>query len=178
MIPENLVYIPGYENLYSINEKSEIWSHRYGKCLKPTPINNGYLMVKLYRDFLTCDWGVHRLMALTFLGLKIVPKESGKSDGQHVDHIDRNTKNNHISNLRLCTRSQNRAWGKKQKTRSNLRGVYPKSSGRFQVMIRVNDKLRSIGYFSDPIEGAKAYDAEALKAFGEFANLNFPVNTG
>lgn len=174
MTPEGFIAVPSYENLYSVNEQSLIWSHRSGKCLTQTNLG-GYLAVRLYRDGLATDWMVHRIMALAFLGFKIVPQENGKRGNQPiVDHIDRNKNNNVLSNLRMCTYSQNRAWGKKQKTKSNLRGVYPKPSGRFQVMIRVNDKLRSIGYFSDPIEGAKAYDVEALKAFGEFANLNFP----
>ena len=40
------------------------------------------------------------------------------------------------------------------------------------VRIVVNRQPIHIGYFRDPIEGAKAYDEAALKYFGEFAVTN------
>jgi hypothetical protein len=42
------------------------------------------------------------------------------------------------------------------------------------VKIEVNKTPHYLGYFDDPAEAAKVYDAAAIKAFGPFATLNFP----
>ena len=42
---------------------------------------------------------IHHLVAYAFLG--------ERPDGMVIDHIDRNPKNNHISNLRYCTPKEN-----------------------------------------------------------------------
>ena len=93
------------------------------------------------------------------------------------DHKDRNGLNNRRNNLRQATSSQNVA---NQSLRSNntsgYKGVsWDKASGKWVAKVKVNGKQQQhLGLFSDPIEAAKTYDRAALKAFGDFAFLNFP----
>ena len=90
------------------------------------------------------------------------------------DHIDRNGLNNQRFNLRRGTRSQNMA-NRPTRASSGFRGVYlARATGLFQAQIRVNNRIKSLGYFDNPSDGAVAYDRAALDAFGEFATLNFP----
>ncbi len=95
--------------------------------------------------------------------------------GLMVDHIDHNGLNNRKSNLRLCTRKQNR-----RNRRPNLGGsskykgvCWCKSSKKFRAAISHNKKRIYLGYFHDEVEAAKAYDEKARELFGEFAYLNF-----
>lgn len=97
-------------------------------------------------------------------------------DGFDVDHISGDTLDNQRENLRIATRSQNLANNRRAIGTSGYRGVSPTTSGElapFKVLCR--GKL--IGTFHDKIEAAKAYDAAAVKEFGEFAKLNFPEAT-
>jgi hypothetical protein len=94
--------------------------------------------------------------------------------GFEVDHIDMNGLNNQRSNLRICTRSQNRCNSLKPKNNtSGFKGVsFQKSNKKFQATIKLNGKQSHIGYFNTSIEAAKAYDIEAIKIYGEFARTN------
>jgi hypothetical protein len=90
-----------------------------------------------------------------------------------VDHIDGNGLNNQRHNLRYCTRLQNAQNQKLRKTsRSGFKGVSLRHNGEWGARITVNKEPKWIGYFKTPIEAAKAYNAAAVKYFGEFARLN------
>ncbi len=93
-----------------------------------------------------------------------------------VDHINHNGLDNRKENLRLCTRRQN---NHNQRPRvgktSRYKGVYwKKSAKKFVAHIHTKAKKIWLGYFTDEIEAAKAYDKKARELFGEFAYLNFP----
>lgn len=97
--------------------------------------------------------------------------------GFTIDHADRVTLNDRLSNLRLATRSQQRLnQGLSSRNTSGYRGVcwYPKY-GKWVARIRVDGKNIHLGYFTDLIEGAHAYDAAArIHLDLDFAQLNFP----
>lgn len=93
-----------------------------------------------------------------------------------IDHIDMNRANNAWANLRVATRSQNSAnKPKRSGTSSRFRGVtWERSRCCWQAQIRSNNRNRIIGRFDTEEAAARAYDAAALSAHGQFARLNFP----
>lgn len=98
------------------------------------------------------------------------------SGSDRVDHRDGNGLNNRRSNLRLATSQQNAANKHTRRSVSGFKGVYrAHRTDRWKAIITVNYRRRHIGSFSTAEQAAKAYDQVALKAFGEFADLNFPA---
>ncbi len=99
-------------------------------------------------------------------------------DGLEVDHKDGNGLNNLRSNLRVATHAQNMYNRRAPKTNvSGFKGI--RLQGRRWVA-RVGSgggKPRYIGSFSSSQEAALAYDQAAKQAFGDFARLNFPVQS-
>ena len=96
-------------------------------------------------------------------------------DGMVVDHIDRDPRNNHVSNLRLATREENarnRTPGRGSSSR--FIGVYRAGNGRWRAQIRKDGRKHCIGTFESETEAARARDAQAKRLFGEFASLNIP----
>lgn len=97
----------------------------------------------------------------------------GAASDQQVDHVNHNVYDNRKSNLRLCSSAENaRNCRKKTPSRTNLKGVYPQTSGRFYASIRVNKKLLYLGTFDTAQEAAQKYNEAARLHFGEFASLN------
>jgi len=94
-----------------------------------------------------------------------------------VDHRDHNGLNNQRANLRPATHSQNLGNQRKRRgTASRYKGVTP-CKRSWQARIRVNGKQTHLGTYGTEEEAARAYDAAARRAFGEFACLNFPVGS-
>jgi hypothetical protein len=92
-----------------------------------------------------------------------------------VDHIDRDGLNCVRQNMRLATKSQNNgnSIGNSSIRTTPFKGIQ-KFGSRWQSKIWPNGKCINLGMFSTPEAAARAYDAAALKNFGEFASLNFP----
>jgi len=64
----------------------------------------------------------------------------------------------------------------RKKLSSIFRGVnWNKSNNRWIARISINKKRKYIGAFISEECAGRAYDKEAIKHFGEFANLNFPI---
>jgi hypothetical protein len=86
------------------------------------------------------------------------------------DHVNRNRLDNRKENLRICTHKQNTQNHSILKSNtSGYRGVhFLKSKNKWRVIIQ----NEFIGYFNNKKQAAKTYNIEALKRYGEFANLN------
>lgn len=95
--------------------------------------------------------------------------------GLTVDHINGDPLDNRRENLRICSQQKNHCNKKpKEGCSSKYKGVnWNKANGMWMARIGHNYKTHYLGYYSDEVEAAKAYDAAAIKLHGEFAYLNF-----
>ena len=127
---------------------------------------NGYLQIGInYKSYYA-----HRLIFLYHHGY--LPK--------YLDHIDRDVSNNAIDNLREATQQQNHFNMKKNKscngkpTSSKFKGVsWDKQLGKWRSYITIDGKKKHLGVYNYEIAAAKAYNREAIRVRGDFANPNF-----
>lgn len=112
---ENWRDVPGYEGLYQVSSHGRVASlarkvklyrcgrQEYRSCgeqiLRPIPDKNGYPRAVLQREGVAITHKIHRLVMAAFRG----------DSNLHVNHMDLNKKNNHLSNLEYVTRKQNAA---------------------------------------------------------------------
>jgi len=89
--------------------------------LKQSTRSTGYMRVSLYKDGKKKTHDVHRLV-----GLHFIPNPESKFA---IDHIDRDKTNNHVSNLRWATTSENcQNKGKPSTNTSGHKNIYWGSS--------------------------------------------------
>jgi hypothetical protein len=91
-----------------------------------------------------------------------------------IDHIDRDTSNNRIENLRDVPGGVN------QQNRSPI-GKVPYLGvrflrGKYEARIKKDGREIQVGTFSSAKAAAKARDRMAVALFGQNATLNFPQN--
>jgi hypothetical protein len=97
-----------------------------------------------------------------------------------TDHRNNNGLDNQRHNLRPATSAQNGQNGPPCIGSASLyKGVsWYRRYGKWQAHITIGGKRRSVGYFTNETEAARAYDAAAREAYGEYAYLNFRTGTG
>ena len=95
-----------------------------------------------------------------------------------IDHINHKGFDNRKSNLRVVTKYENaRNKVYERVSKSGFKGVQFKSKQTkrpWAAEVRHLGKLYRIGDFKTPEEAARAYDNEAIKLRGFFAQVNFP----
>ncbi|APM39938.1 HNH endonuclease [Clostridium kluyveri] len=102
----------------------------------------------------------------------------GDTKGYDVDHISGNKLNNCRSNLRICTHQQNMF--NQRIRRNNTSGFIGvslmKKINQYEAYVHFSGKKYHMGLYSNAVDAAIARDKGAIKLFGEYANLNFPLN--
>lgn len=124
--------------------------------------NKGYIRGRINKKQV---W-IHRIIVERVIGRPLEKSEN-------IDHINRNPLDNRRCNLRIATQSQNLG-------NRVIRSIDNKSGYKGVDFIERLNRWRAtvggkhIGLFGSPEEAAHAYDAMAIKRYGEFARLNFP----
>jgi hypothetical protein len=120
--------------------------------------SNGYRVTKLHGK----NYFVHRLIYAMFHG----------QTPSILDHIDGNTINNKIENLRPATSLQNSYNVKNYKSnKTGVKGVnFNKQCGKFSARCQVNKKQNWLGFFPTLELAEQAVKAFRAEHHGEFAN--------
>ena len=171
---ENWKDIKGYEGLYQVSDLGRIKSlareimrgngFKYTvkeKIRKPSIRIDGYLAVNLLRDGIRESKNIHVLVAMAFLnhkpnGMKIV-----------VDHITNDRSDNRLENLQLISQRENCTKDKKGYSSQHVGVGWNKASNKWRAAIKIDGKRNHLGYFSDELEAAKAYQSKLREITNE-----------
>lgn len=98
--------------------------------------------------------------------------------GKVVDHINHDTLDNTIKNLRVVTHGQNKQnVGVRKDSLVGFRGVtFIKKEKKFQARVKVNGVSKSLGFFDSAEEAAAAAEKERLSAM-PFSNEDYVKKT-
>jgi hypothetical protein len=118
-LAEEWISVPSYEGLYDVSNLGRVRSLRFRRkfadTLRENPLimkgsinSNGYAQVQLSNDSGKKTVLVQKLVLTAFVG----PRPSG----YEAAHLDGNRVNNHLSNLKWCTKKENVSHLKKHGT--------------------------------------------------------------
>lgn len=168
---EPIIFVPLTRGKVAVIDFEDRWLLQWKwHAVRPSPnYENWYAECAHHKNETTGEWvtmTMHRLIA-SAIGRRL------------VDHRDRNGLNNTRGNLRLATSSLNIANSGRRagKVGSKFKGVHPcpRNCHRrkpWRAAIKVDYRQIHLGTFAMEAEAAEAYDAAALKYFGEFALTN------
>ena len=142
-------------NNYLVSNMGRVSNTRTGRILKGCTATRGnFIIVNMYMKAEMKTYYVHHLVADEFL-------EKPESDRDLiVAHIDNDTTNNNLTNLRYLTTSQRQMSIQKHKV----------GTSRFKGVSYVDGT--HLGTDEHEEEAALAYDLAARDMFGEYARLN------
>ena len=157
---EEWKFINGYEN-YKISDHGNVKNNITNKMLKHRINNRGYNNVDLYNIGKRTK-PIHRLVAEAFL--------ENPDNKRCVDHIDRDKLNNHKSNLRYATNSENNM--NKSRQSNNTSGAigvfFRKDRNKWRAVINQNGNKIHLGSFEtkeEAIEARSKAEETYFKAF-------------
>ena len=90
-------------------------------------------------------------------------------DGFCIDHINGDSLDNRIENLRICSFREN----SRNVIKKEFKGVTKTKNKKFQAQIEVNGVHVVLGVFCKASEAARMYDLAAALVFKEYASFNF-----
>lgn len=156
--------VDGFSN-YEVSNFGHVRNITTGKILK-NKVNKrrGYAYVNLWKNSKSASKTVHRLVATAYI--------PNIKNTKNVDHINNNKTDNHATNLRWATTSEN-AMNQKLSTAntSGHKGVsYDKRRNKWAVQIILNGKKIYLGRFDDIADAVHARKKKAEELFGKFIN--------
>jgi len=159
---EEYKIIKGYEN-YSVSNFGNVKNNKTDRILSQK-IDKGYKRIQLYKDGISKDFRVHRLVCNAFL--------ENPDNKPLVDHIDCNKQNNNINNLRWATASENEInKNKPQRNTSSVKGVhFNKQKNKWRALIRIDGILIHLGYYNTIEEAKQARLKKVNEVFGGFVH--------
>ena len=158
---ETYANITNFPN-YQVSTFGNVKNIKTGRILKGTAIDTGYFIVVLIDDGERSTKKVHKLVANAFL--------QNPEEKRCVDHIDRCKTNNHLSNLRYATSTENAQNKSMQSTNtSGVIGVsFHKQSNNWCARINVNGENKGLGYFVNKEDAITARSNAEIQYFGAF----------
>jgi hypothetical protein len=97
----------------------------------------------------------------------------GRGRGDVIDHVNGDKLDNRRRNLRVATTQENsRNRPAQSNNKAGYKGVRFKEGRGWSATIYDGSAQKHIGYYPTAKAAAAAYDAEARKLFGKFANVN------
>jgi hypothetical protein len=130
-----------------------------GRPARAHPIKSGHLIVKLRIQGRSYSLPVHRVV----LGLHL-----GRWPEGDADHINGDSADNRLSNLREATRGQN-ARNSRRKLKG-LKGAYRTRGGRWFSSYWCGQKLHHLGTFESEREAHEAWCRKNAEIAGSFFN--------
>jgi hypothetical protein len=159
--------------------------------VKKVPLTQGFVALIDDADYERVSqfkWSATRTKTMVY-GIRKVRKPGGGTTSQllhrfimgvadrriYIDHLDHDGLNCQRNNLRRCVPGENSGNVRKSRGNSQYRGVsWASEKGMWRACIRIERSIH-LGYFSDEVEAALAYDEAARIRFGVFAHCNFPL---
>tara|TARA_B100001093_G_C26334761_1_gene803398 strand:+ start:102 stop:659 length:558 start_codon:yes stop_codon:yes gene_type:complete len=155
--------IPTFEKKYQVSNLGNVRSLNYNrmgiiKNFKKRLNNKNRYCVNLRKDKKYFpNKSVSQLVAMAFLnhkpcGYKLV-----------VDHIDNNKNNDKLYNLQIITHRLNCSKDRNNGSSKYVGVVWDKKYKKFKAQIKINKKVKHLGYFKKEKEAAQAYQNELKK---------------
>jgi hypothetical protein len=144
-----------YQELPPLDELNHLFQEKDGVLYRKGKVagwvdSKGYIKIEINgKQFLA-----HRLLWKMHYG------EDPKG---YIDHIDRNPRNNLIDNLRIATHSVN------MHNRSARGYYYNKVAKKFQAYLRIDKRMKSLGYYDNEEQARDAYISAKQKFMSSVA---------
>jgi hypothetical protein len=132
---EEFVDIIGYEGIYKINKNGDIYSIKNKKIRKPK-LHKGYYYISLSKNGKEKTCGIHRLIGIHFIPNDDINKKC-------VDHINGDSTNNNIENLRWVRKIDNDRNHKINDIYERIRKDTGKIYYQAHYSIYINDERKS-----------------------------------
>lgn len=140
------------------------WNTRFTGKRAGRPDRNGHIWVGIaYEELKTSNFAAHRLAWAHYYG---------EWPNTGIDHINRNSSDNRIANLRLADQTRNSQNSSlRSDNTSGVKGVYWVSKEqKWAAFININKKVTQLGRYESKEEAIRVRQDAAKRYFGEFAN--------